>query len=102
MLRACAVFFILFFVLAINMPHGLVVRLGLGENYLLAALVAAILSGLTMRRRPFVIALVILCCVFVNMPIEIINNMGFNKDYFLAALLGMVLVPVGKVLSDKR
>ena len=95
------VFFILFMTIAINLPSSVISRLGFEANYLLAALVAVVVTGLVQHKQLFLIVLVVLCSVIANLPKEVMAAWYFDPDYFFAILIGLVVTPIGAKLSGK-
>ena len=86
-MQAVLVFIILFLTMAINLPHGMISRIGFDANYLMAALAAVVLTGLLMFRQLFLVVLVIFACIAANMPDEVMQSWGLESNYFLAVLI---------------
>lgn len=99
MLQAALVFLISFLSIAINLPDSVIARVGFDPDYLMAALVAIAITGLTMHRRMFLVVLVVFCSVAANLPADLISSWGLDKDYIIATLIVLVLLPVGVKLS---
>lgn len=76
----------LFMTIAINLPDGMIARLGFEPNYLLAALAANIMAGFLVYRRLAVITLVCLLSLGANMPETFVPFIDFDRDYMTAAL----------------
>lgn len=100
-MQALLIFIILFLAIAVNLPHGMISRVGFDANYLMAALAAVVITGLVMHRQLFLIVLVVLLCFAANMPDEMMAAWGLEKDYFLAVLIAMIILPVGSKLANR-
>ena len=100
-MKAVLVFIILFLTIAVNLPHGMITRIGFDANYLMAALAAVVITGLVMHRQLFLIIIVLFLCGAANMPSEMMEAWGLEKDYFLAVLLAMVILPVGSKIAGR-
>ena len=83
------VFVVMLMTIGVNIPEGMIARLGLDPNWLKAALAAWILTALVIHRRMALIVVVVLMSLLVNAPFDI----GINKDILLAGLVGVVLTP---------
>jgi hypothetical protein len=101
-LKIGLVFLILFLVIGINLPVGMITHLGFSEDYLTSALVAVTLTGLIAHQRLFLIILVLICSIAANLPEEMLNAWGFNRDYFIYILAIMVVVPISVKLYKFR
>jgi len=101
-MKAILIFIILFLTMAINMPHGMIARMGFGANYLIAALIAVVLAGLLRQRQLFLIVLAVLCALAANIPDEMLMKYGLDPDYFLGILVALVILPMGASLSNKH
>ena len=99
MLQAGLVFIISFLSIAINLPDSMIARLGFDPDYLMAALVAVAITGLTLHRRMLLVVLVVFCSIAANLPAEVVHGWGLDKDYIIATLAVLVLLPVGAKLS---
>ena len=100
-MKAVLIFIILFLTLAINLPHGMIARLGFDADILIAVLIAVVLTGLLQHRQLFLIILVVFCAVAANVPEEMVQSWGLDPDYFLGVLLALVILPVGAKISGK-
>lgn len=100
-MKSILIFIILFLTIAINLPHGMIARMGFDANYLIAVLVAVVLTGLLQHRQLFLIVLVVLCALAANIPGEMVQAWGLDPDYFLGILVALVILPVGAKLSGK-
>ena len=101
-MKAVLVFIVLFLTMAINLPHGMISRVGFDANYLMAALAAVVLTGLLMHRQLFLIVLVVFACIAANMPDEMMKSWGLESNYFLAVLIALVVLPVGSKLASGK
>ena len=92
-------FLIIFLALAVNLPDGMLARIGLDANYLLAGLVAVALAGLLVHRRMLMVLLVVLCTIGANLPEDITEYLGLDRDILFATLIALVLIPfiAGKI-----
>ena len=100
-MKIVLVFMILFLTIAINLPHGMISRVGFDANYLLAALAAVVLTGLLMHRQLFLVVLVIFACIAANMPNEVMQQWGLESNYFLAVLIALVVLPIGSKIAGR-
>ena len=100
-MKAVLIFIILFLTLAINLPHGMIARLGFDADILIAVLIAVVLTGLLQHRQLFLIILVVFCAVAANVPEEMVQSWGLDPDYFLGVLLALVILPVGAKISGR-
>ena len=100
-MKALLVFIVLFLTITINLPHGMIARVGFDANYLIAALAAVVITGLIMHRQLFLIVVVLFLCGAANMPGEMMQHWGLEKDYFLAVLIAMVVLPVGSKIANR-
>ena len=101
MIKAFFVFVVLFLTISINLPHSIITRMGFDANFLFAALIAVVITGLIMHRQLFLIVLVLFCTLMANLPTEIINTWGVEREYFFATLIALVVLPIGAKLSGK-
>ena len=95
------VFIMLFMTIAINLPSSIISRLGFQADYLLAALVAVVVTGLVQHKQLFLIVLVLLCSVMANVPKEVLGAWSLDPDYFFAVLVALIVTPVGARISGK-
>ena len=98
-MKSILIFTILFLTIAINLPHGMIARLGFDADVLIAALIAVVLTGLVRHRQLFLVILVLFCALMVNVPEEMIREWGIDPDYFLGILAALVILPIGAKLS---
>lgn len=101
-MKSILVFIILFLTIAINLPHGMVARMGFDADILIAALIAVVLTGLLRHRQLFLVILVVFCVIAANMPEELMMQWGIDPDYFLGILVALVILPIGARLSGKN
>lgn len=92
-LRYILVGLILFLILAVNLPEGLIFRLGMAPNVLLATLCSIVVTGLIAHRHLLLIALVLVCAAGANLPASVASQWGINRDILLATLVGLVIMP---------
>jgi len=92
-------FMIIFLSIAINLPDGMISRLGFDANYLFAALAAIAITGLIVHRRMLLVLLVLLSTIGANLPVGIADQFGLDRDILLATLIALVVIPfvAGKV-----
>ncbi|MDH5484406.1 MAG: hypothetical protein OEY43_04140 [Gammaproteobacteria bacterium] len=100
-MQALLVFIILFMTIAVNLSHSVIARIGFNADYLMAALLAVVITGLVNHKKLFLIVLVIMCSVLANLPQEIMDRWGLEGDYFFAVLVGLVLTPVGAKMTGR-
>ena len=100
-MKAILIFIILFLTIAINLPHGMVTRLGFDADILIAVLIAVVLTGLLQHRQLFLIILVVFCALAANIPAEMVRGWGLDPDYFLGVLVALVILPIGAKVSGR-
>ena len=100
-MKAILIFIILFLTIAINLPHGMISRLGFDADILIAVLIAVVLTGLLQNKQLFLIILVVLCAVAANIPAEMVRSWGLDPDYFLGVLVALVILPIGAKVAGK-
>lgn len=93
LMKSILVFLVVFMTIGVNLPQGMIARLGFNPDYLKVALIAWIITGLVVYRRLALIVLVILLCAGANMPPETAVKLGIDPDIFLATLVGVVIAP---------
>ena len=98
MLIAIAKFVLLFFVIfasiTVNLPDGVIARIGLNPSYLFAALLAISITGLMLHRHLLLIVLVVFLSIASNMSESITSSWGVDRDYLFATLIAIVIVPL--------
>lgn len=101
-MKIILIFVVLLLSMVVNLPHGMIVRLGFGEDYLIALLIAIMLTVLLRNRQLYLIVLVVLCLLAANLPVTITGEWGVDPDYFLGILLALVIFPIGIQSSGQR
>jgi hypothetical protein len=94
---------IIFMSIAINLPDSMLTRMGLDANYLLAALVAMVIAGLSIHRHMLLVVLILGCAVGANLSAELAAYFGVDRDILLATLFALIIVPfvAGKIDFQK-
>lgn len=92
-MKFLALFLVLFISIAVNLPHGYLAMLGMDPNILMAALVAIVIAGLSVRRRLFFVVLVVIMSIGANLPESTIARLGVDREVLLAGLIAVVLIP---------
>ncbi|MDH5711480.1 MAG: hypothetical protein OEZ15_07460 [Gammaproteobacteria bacterium] len=100
-MKMVLIFIVLFLTMAINLPHGMIMRLGFDADILIAVLVAVVLAGLLRNSQLFLVFLVVICMVAANLPGEMLIEYGIDPDYFLGILIALSLFPIGNKLFGK-
>lgn len=92
-------FLIIFLSIVSNLPDGMIARLGMDANYLLAALAAVAITGLVVHRHILLIVLVLTCTIGANLPEDVIDYLGIDRDILFATLIALVVIPfiAGKI-----
>ena len=93
MLNFGLVFFALSLSIGVNLSDGFLARLGFDPNFLLASLVAMVLTGLVAHRSLAVIALIVLVTIGANLPLATAAEIGYDPDFLLATLVAIVVLP---------
>ena len=84
---------VLFMTIAVNLPDNMISRLGFEPDYMLAALAAIVITGLTAFRRLAAISLVVLVSLGANMP-EGFLPLDVDRDILTACLMVIIFTPV--------
>ena len=84
---------VIFMTIAINLPDNMISRLGFEPDYMLAALVAIVIAGLSVYRKLAGIVLITLMSLGANMP-EGFLPIDIDRDILTAALAVIVASPV--------
>ena len=100
-MKSVLIFIILFLTIAINLPHGMIARMGFDADILIAVLIAVVLTGLLQHRGLFLIILVVFCSLAANVPEEMVRGWGLDPDYFLGVLIALVILPIGAKMSGR-
>jgi hypothetical protein len=100
-MKSVLIFIILFLTIAINLPHGMIARMGFDADILIAVLIAIVLTGLLRQRQLFLVVLVVFCAAAANVPEEMVIEWGIDPDYFLGILVALVFLPIGAKMSGK-
>jgi hypothetical protein len=86
--------FIALFALLVASPEGMLVRLGLEHNTLIAGLMAVIIAGLIHNFKLVFAAAVLLLAVGANLsPEAAVTLLGLDRDYLIAGLFAALLAP---------
>ena len=100
MLKAILVFLVLFMSITVNLPESFLGRIGVDANYVMAGLVAVVLTGMTTHKNTLLTILVVACCLLANMP-ETVASWGLDSDYFFGVLIALVVTPIGAKMSGR-
>ena len=92
-MKFALVFFVMFMSIGINLPDGIIARLGMDPNYLIGALIALAITGLIAHRHLALIVLILLMCAGANLPADYAAQVGINRDVLTAGLVAFVLAP---------
>lgn len=86
--------FVVLFALLAASPDGMLVRLGLEHNSLIAGLMAVVMAGLIHNYKPIFAVAVVALAVAANLSPESADAyLGIDRDYAIAALLASLLSP---------
>jgi hypothetical protein len=83
------VFVVLLMTIGVNLPEGMIARLGMDANWLKAALAAWIFTALVIHRGMALIVLVIFMSLMANLPVDI----GIDKDILLGGMVAVAVTP---------
>ena len=92
-MKIILVFLILFISTIINLPDGIIARLGINANALTAALLAIVISGLVVHRKLLFIVLVVSLSIGTNMPETFMSSIGIDRDFLFATLIVIIILP---------
>lgn len=92
-MKFALVFFVMYMSIGVNLPDGIIGRLGVDPNYLIGALIAFVLAGLIAHRHLALIVLVTLMCIGANLPADYAAQVGINRDVLTAGLVACILSP---------
>lgn len=93
-MRVFALALVVFMAVGVNLPDGMIARMGFEPSYLLAALVALVIGWLMAHAHALLIVLVVILSFGANLPAEYAQRWNIDADYMLAALVAVVLLPV--------
>lgn len=93
-MRVFALALVIFMAVGVNLPAGMIARLGFEPSYFMAALVALVIAWLMAHAHAFLIALVVILSFGANLPEEYAQRWNIDTDYMLAALVAVVLLPL--------
>ncbi len=90
-----AVFFIVLLVsLGANMPDGVIARLGLEPNYLIALGICAVFTWLCVGRHTALLVGVAGLSIGANLTAASATSMGIDRDVLAALMIALVILPV--------
>jgi len=92
-MKFALVFFVLFMSIGINLPDGIIARVGIDPNVLIAALCALVFAGLVAHRHLALIVLITIMCIGANLPADYASQVGINRDVLTASLIAFLLTP---------
>lgn len=92
-MRFLLIFLVLFMVTASNLDEGMVASLGMDPDIIKVALLAFVLTGLTLYHNLALMVLVIALAVMANLPQEVLEGWGVDRTVVIATLVVMVLAP---------
>jgi len=87
------VFLLLFMSITINLPDGVIARVGVEANYLTAALLAIVIAGLVAHRKLLLIVLVVSLSIGTNLPDTFMSTIGINRDLLFGTLIALIVLP---------
>ncbi len=83
------VFVVVLLSVAVNLPDGMIARVGVDANWLLAALVAWVIAALVYHRRMAMIVIVVVLSFGANLPFDL----GIDRDILAGTLVAVLSVP---------
>jgi len=92
-MKFALVFFVLFMSIGVNLPDGIIARVGADPNILIVALSALVIAGLVAHRHLALIVLIIIMCIGANLPADYASHVGINRDALTASLVAFLLTP---------
>jgi len=92
-MKFALIFLVLFMAISINLPDGIISRLGIDPNYLIVALAALVVTGLIAHRNLALPVLIALMCIGANLPVDYATQVGVNRDILTAGLISLVITP---------
>ena len=87
------IFLVLFMTIGVNLPDGMLGRIGIDPSYLVVALAALVVTGLIAHRHLALAILVALMCIGANLPADYAANVGINRDILTAGLISLLVTP---------
>ena len=93
MIKFTLVILPMFMSVGVNLPEGILYRLGLDPDILIAGLIAFVITGMIYHRHIALIVLVVLMSFAANVSQETALGLGYNPDYILAGLIAIVILP---------
>lgn len=94
MIKFTIIILTMFMSIGANLSDGLMYRLGLDPDVLLAALIAFVVTGMIHNHNLALVVLVVLMTIGANVSEETALSMGYNPDYLLAGLIALVIAPI--------
>lgn len=76
-----------------NLSDGILYRLGIDPDILLAGLIAFVVTGMIYHRHIALIVMVVLMSFAANVSQETALAIGYDPDYMLAGLVALVVMP---------
>ncbi len=92
--RVVLLFLVLFMILALHLPVGMIAGLGFQPNILIAGLVAVVLTSFLAERSMGLVILVVTLTLLANFPVEDYIALGFDRDVVITVLILLVLTPI--------
>lgn len=90
-----AVFFVVLLVsLGANMPDGVIARLGLEPNYLIALGLCAVFTWLCVGRHTALLVAIAVLSIGANLTAASAEGMGLDRDVLAALMYSLVILPV--------
>lgn len=90
-----AVFFVVLLVsLGANMPDGVIARLGLEPNYLIALGLCAVFTWLCVGRHTAILVAIAVLSIGANLTAASAEGMGLDRDVLAALMYSLVILPV--------
>jgi len=98
--KIALIFFVFLLTIAVNLEDNVLARLGFDFDFLMAALVAVVFTGLLAHRSVMLIVLVLVLSIGANMPGDFLLSFGIDRDYLTGVLVAVVIIPLVARIFD--
>ncbi len=88
-MKLLLIFVVVLMSVAVNLPEGMIARVGVDPNWVLAALLAWVIAAMIYQRPPALIGIVVLLSFGAHFPLDI----GIDRDILAGTLVALVVVP---------
>jgi hypothetical protein len=94
------VFLVIFMVFVANLDSGMLSSVGIDGDIMIGALIALVITGLTVHHNLALIVLILLLCIGANLPQGVLEQWEVDRHTLIATLVALVLLPKIKQLLE--